>query len=228
VHDEVRGRQPLVDLLDDVHREHVPVRLAGELVGPVARADGDRQSIHPGPLDELDRLVRVRKVDLTGADPVLDATEGAELSLDRYPNLVGHLDNLARDAHVVLEVRWRLAVVHQGAVHHHAREAQVYGALAGLGRVAVVLVQRHGDLGVDLRRRLHEVVEEAVVGVLPRAPGSLDDDRRLGLPGRLHDRLYLLQVVDVERPDAVVALCGLVEKLTHRYQCHPGPSPLTC
>src|SRR5215212_5415896 len=36
----------------------------------------------------------------------------------------------------------------------------------------------------------------------------------------LHDCLYLLQVVDVERPDAVPALSRLVQKLAHRNQCH--------
>src|SRR3712207_9536023 len=64
-----------------------------------------------------------------------------------------------------------------------------YGALAGLRRVAVILVQGNGYLRVDLRRGLHEMVEEAVVGVLARAARGLDDDRSLGLARSLHNRL---------------------------------------
>src|SRR5437588_689593 len=81
----------------------------------------------------------------------------------------GVLDDLACDADVVLEVRRRLAVGEQRPVHHHTREAQLDGADARLGAVAMVLVQGHGDLRIQLLRRLHEMEEEAVVGVGTRA-----------------------------------------------------------
>ena len=41
-----------------------------------------------------------------------------------------------------------------------------------------------------------------------------------GLAGRLHDRLDLLHVVDVERADAVAAGGGLVEELAHGDERH--------
>jgi hypothetical protein len=89
----------------------------------VARPDGDRQRVHPRPLHELDSLVRVGQMNLAGPDAVFYAPQGPELALDGDADLVGHLDHLARDAHVVLEIGWRLAVVHQRPVHHHAGEA---------------------------------------------------------------------------------------------------------
>ena len=57
--------------------------------------------------------------------------------------------------------------------------------------------------------------EVAVLGEGARAAAGLDDDRRLGLLGRLHDGLNLFHVVDVEGADAVSALGGLVEELPH-------------
>src|SRR5918998_6806942 len=90
----------------------------------------------------------------------------------------------------------------------------------------MVLVQGNGDLGVYLRRGLHEMVQKAVVGVLARASRSLDDDGRPGLPRGLHDRLYLLQVVDVERPYAVAPLRRFVQKLAHCNQCHVSHPPI--
>ena len=83
VHDEVGRRELLVDLLDHVHREHRAVGLARELVGAVARADGDRERVDAGLLDELDRLVGVGQVDLARADAVLDPAQRPELALDR-------------------------------------------------------------------------------------------------------------------------------------------------
>src|SRR5215217_5569896 len=143
----------------------------------MAGADGHRQGVYARALDELHRLVGVGEVNLSASHVVLDATSSTELALDRDAPLVRHLDDLPRYAHVVLEVGWSLGVFHQGTVHHDTREAEVYGAVAGLGRGAVVLVQSNRYLRIDLRCRLHEVVEEAVVGVLARSPGGLDDDR---------------------------------------------------
>ena len=48
-----------VDLLDHVHGEDVAVGLAGELVGAVAGAAGDRQRVDLGARDEVDGLVGI-------------------------------------------------------------------------------------------------------------------------------------------------------------------------
>jgi hypothetical protein len=91
----------------------------------------------------------------------------------------------------------------------------------------MVLVQGNGDLGVYLRRSLHEMVQEAVVGVLARSARSLDDYGRPCLPRGLHDGLYLLEVVDVERPYAVTPVRCFVQKLAHRNQCHVSYPPIS-
>src|SRR5687768_2213004 len=91
----------------------------------------------------------------------------------------------------------------------------------------MVLVQRNGDLRVYLRSSLHKMIEKTVIGVLARPPRGLDDNGRLRLARGLHDRLYLLQVVDVERPDAITTLRRLVQKLAHRNQCHVGNPPVS-
>ena len=90
----MRLGQLLVDLLDQVHREHVAVGLGRELVRAVARADRDRERVDAGLLDEVDRLVGVGEVHLAGAVAVLDAAERAELALDADALRVRRLDDL--------------------------------------------------------------------------------------------------------------------------------------
>jgi hypothetical protein len=85
---------------------------------------------------------------------------------------------------------------------------------------SIAEMQVAGDLGVELDRRLHEVPEEAVVRVCARTARRLHDHRRARVPRRLHDRLDLLHVVDVERADAVAAGGGLVEELAHGDERH--------
>ncbi len=177
VHDDVRVGQAAVDVLDDLHVEDVAVGLARELVGTVARADRDGEGVDARALDELLRLRGVGEVDLTGADAVLDAAERPQLALDGHAALVGVVDDLLRDGDVVLEAQRRLGVFGERAVHHDAREAELDRADAGVGRVAVVLMQRDGDVRVGLGGGEHQVVEEAVPGVLARAVGGLDDHR---------------------------------------------------
>ena len=60
VHHQVGVGQAAVDLLDHVHRQHVAVRLAGELVGAVAGAHGDGQRVDLGRLRRSPRPGRDR------------------------------------------------------------------------------------------------------------------------------------------------------------------------
>jgi hypothetical protein len=64
---------------------------------------------------------------------------------------------------------------------------------------------------IQLGRGQHQVPQVSVLRILPGAAGGLDDDRRIGLAGRLHDRLDLLHVVDVEGGHAVVVFGGMIE-----------------
>lgn len=74
----------------------------------------------------------------------------------------------------------------------------------------MIQVQRHRDLRIQLGGRQHQVIQETILAVGARAARGLDDHRRLGLAGRLHDGLDLLHVVDVEGANAVAFLGGLI------------------
>ena len=82
--------------------------------------------------------------------------------------------------------------------------------------VAVVQVQHRGNLGIEFGGRHHQVIQEPVLRIGARAAAGLNDHRRLGFAGRLHDRLDLFHVVDVECANAVAALGCFVEELPHR------------
>ncbi len=58
MHDQVHLGQLLVNFLDNVHRQDFTIRFATELVGavPVHR---DRERVHPGAGNEIDRLVGI-------------------------------------------------------------------------------------------------------------------------------------------------------------------------
>ena len=221
-----------MDLLDPLHRQHVAVGLAGELVGPVARADRHGERIDARRRHEPRRLVGVGEQLIVrelagGAVAVFGLTlaalqrpQAAELALHRHALPVGERDDLLGDLHVVVEVGRALAVFLERAVHHHAREAVVDRALAGDGRVAVVLVHGDRNARVELGRGEHQVAEVVVLAVAAGAPRGLHDHRRIGLLRRLHDRLDLLHVVDVERREAVGVFGGVVEQDPHGDEGH--------
>ena len=77
-----------------------------------------------------------------------------------------------------------------------------------------------GISGYSFGGRQHQVMQVPVLRVGARAAAGLDDHGRLGFARRLHDRLDLLHVVDVERANAVTALGRLVQKLPHRDHWH--------
>jgi hypothetical protein len=160
---------------------------------------------------------------------VSSAAQAAQLALDRHAQLVGHVDHLARHVHVVVVAGDGLAVGLQRAVHHHRAEAQVDGALADVGVLAVVLVHDQRDVRVHLDGGLDQVLDEGLAGVLAGAGAGLQDHRRAGFLGGLHDGLDLFQVVDVEGRNAVAVFGGVVQQLAHRDECHEAPAlwPMT-
>ena len=76
----------------------------------------------------------------------------------------------------------------------------------------MVLVHGDRDLRIELGGGEHQVPQVVVLRVGPGAARGLHDDRRIGLLGRLHDRLDLLHVVDVERGQAVVVFGGMIQQ----------------
>src|SRR5690606_19877361 len=144
-----------------------------------------------------------------------ERTQTTELPFDRHAQLVGHFDHTAGDFDVVFVIGNGLAVFHQRTVHHDAGETQVDGALADGGRLTVVLVHDHGNVGVGLDGGLDQVLEKTFTGVLAGACGGLHDDRAVGFCRRFHDGLDLLQVVDIECRNAVAVFGCVIQQLTH-------------
>ncbi|MGY3412048.1 hypothetical protein ACVWZV_008161 [Bradyrhizobium sp. GM5.1] len=85
---------------------------------------------------------------------------------------------------------------------------------AGRLVIAMVLVQAERDVWIGPLQRIDHVREHEVAGIAARAARSLDDDGRVDLGRRLHDRDALLHVVDVERRHRVAVTGGVVEQLT--------------
>ena len=96
------------------------------------------------------------------------------------------------------------------AVDHHGGEAAVDATLADVKPVTVVKVQADGQACLN-DRRLHELHQISMVGVLARAGGNLKDQRCVELLRRLGDALNDLHVVDVERADGITALIRFFE-----------------
>ncbi len=221
-----------MDFLDAVDRQDVAGGLAGELVGAVRGADGDRQGVQLGGLDEVGSLLGIGQqhgvVQLAfGADAVffagfagLERAQAAEFAFHGHADGVRQLHHLAGHVDVVLVVGRSLAVFTQRAIHHHRGEAQVDGGLADRRRLAVILVHHHRDMRVGFHRGFDQVAQEVLAGILARACGGLHDHRRIDFVGGLHDGLYLFQVVHVEGGQRVAVFGGVVEQLAHRYEWH--------
>ena len=205
-----------------------PGRLARELVGAVRGADRDRQRIELRIAHEVGRLVGIGEQHLArhrafGAVAVflvalhrLERAEAAQLALDGDADRVRHADDLARHVEVVVVARDRLAVGHQRAVHHHAGEAELHRRRADVGRLAVILVHDDGNVRIALDCGFDQVPQEGFARIFARTGGRLHDHRAVGLGRGRHDRLHLLQIVDVEGGQAVLVIGGVVQQLAHR------------
>ncbi len=215
-HDRKAGNAAL-DLFEDIEAQRRRLLAFGhlELVGAVAGADGDRQRIDAGLLDELFHLLRLGVGRLLGLDLVLDAGQNTELALDGDVELAGVFDDLPRQGDVLLEGVMR-------AVDHDRGEPRVDARLAQLEGVAVVEVQDDGDLRAHLPGHLHgahrHVAQHRLVGVVAGALAHLDDDRRVRLGAGGHDRLELLEVVEVVGRNGVAAVDGFLKQFTAVHQ----------
>ncbi len=168
----------------------------------------------------VDILAISRVKEIHARIPGFEVAQAAQFTFDRDAHLVRHVHHLARHFDVVVEGRRGLAVFHQRAVHHHRAKAQVDGALAHLGRSAVVLVHDEGNVGESLDRRLDQVLDEGLARVLARASAGLQDDGSAHFVRSRHHGLHLLQVVDVEGRDAIAVGSGMVEQFAHRNEGH--------
>ena len=178
-------------------------------VDAVSRADGRREAVDAGRLEEGHRLVDgVDLALLVRADAVLDAPDALDLALHVRavpPGLGHHLDRLAG----VLVHRQRRPV------EEHRVPPGVQAGGDHLALRAVVEVQRHGDAR-RLRQRPEEPVEDLGAHRLHRLDRGLDDERRADLLGRRDHGVEGEIVDDVERRHAVSLGEGAVEDLLER------------
>ena len=84
----------------------------------------------------------------------------------------------------------------------------------------MILVHHDGNAGVAFHRGLDQVLEEMLSRVFAGAGAGLHDHGGAGFFSRLHDGLDLFQVIYVECWNGVVVNRSVVQKLTHRNECH--------
>jgi len=205
-------------LFDGFEPFQIQMLLAFKFVGAMRVADGHGERVAAGFLDKSHRFVRVRVMAgfRVGAASFtfieLRAHEVAEFGFHHAIVFVRVLHDLFCDFNVFLE---RLVA----RVNHHAGKPFINAILAQLERVAVVEMHRNRD-GGQADSRLDEFLKINRIGVLARALGNLEDQRRLFLLARLDDGLNELHVVDVERAESVFALQRLRKKFSGVCQWH--------
>ena len=84
----------------------------------------------------------------------------------------------------------------------------------------MILVHHHGNVQIAFDRGLDQVAQEDFPRVFSRTCRGLHDHRAVGFGRRVHDRLHLFQVVDVERGQTVAVHGGMVQQLAHGDECH--------
>ena len=232
MHHDMCVGQGGVDFLDAVDTQHIACGRAGEFVGAVAGADGNRQRIHAGVVHETNRILHTGKHLVVGefacrAHAVFFArfagfqvAQHADFAFYRHTAGMGKIHHGTGNVHIVFVRRRGFTVGQQRAVHHHGRETELDGALAHIGRSAMVLVHHHGNMRKLFHRRQNQMAQKGCAGIFARTGRCLHDYGRIDLVGRLHNRTHLFEVVDVEGGQAVAMLGGMVEQLAHGYESH--------
>lgn len=223
VHHEVGVGDTRVNFLDAADRQRIACGRLGEFVGAMRSANGDRQCIHLGQLHEFCSFVRVGQQLVVSqlafgtvavfffAVAGFQRTQTAQFAFDRNADSVRHFHDATADVDVVVERCGRLAVGHERTVHHHAGEAGLDGVDTDCRRCAVVLVHDDGDMRIHFHCRFDQVAQERLTGILTRTGGTLHDYGAVAFVSRFHDRLDLLQIIDVESGQAVAVLCRVIE-----------------
>ena len=74
----------------------------------------------------------------------------------------------------------------------------------------MVLVHYHRDIWVGFNSRQDQVAQEIFTCILAGTAGGLQNYWAIGFMGCLHDRLHLLQIVHIERWDAVAIFSSVI------------------
>ena len=158
VHHDVGVGQGLVNFFDAVDAQYVAGGRTGEFVCAVAGADGDGKCVHAGVFNKAhgifdagEHLIvrefacRAYAVFFAGFAG-FEVAQDADFAFDGHAAGVGEVNDGTGGVDVVFIGGRGFAVFEQRAVHHDGGEAQLDGALAHVGRCAVVLVHDDGDV----------------------------------------------------------------------------------
>ena len=152
-------------------------------------------------------------------DLVLNAGQGAELSLNHDAVVMCIFHNLLGQGDVLIKGLG-------GGIDHDGGEAAVDAGFAQLEGIAVVQVQRDGDLGVLFDRGLNQLDQIGVVGVSAGTLGNLQNNRALQLTGSFRDALDDLHVIDIESANGIAAVVGLFKHFFCGDKWHNSYSPI--
>ena len=177
----------------------------------MAGTDSDGEGIHAAFLDKFLNLIRIRQVFadviISHSDHVLlDAAQLAQFRLDDHVSGVRVFDDFPGDFDILLERPVR-------GVDHDRCEAVVNKLLARLECVAVVQVDRDGNVRIFLDDHIDYRPEIAVFGIGASAPGNLQNQRSLLFGNRTDDALGDFHVIDIERANRIAVLIRHLEHL---------------
>ena len=218
-----------MNFFDALNRENFTGGLTRELIGAVARADGNCQSVKLRFAHELRGLIGVgeklfaRHGSVRAVTVFLVAfhgfqrTQAAEFAFDGHADAVGVFNHSAGDVNIVFVGGNCLAVAHERAVHHHGRKAHAHGDLADSRALTMVLVHAHRHIGPAFHSGFNDVAKESLTSILAGAGASLHDDRSADFGGSCHDGLNLFNVVDVEGGNAVTVFRCMIKQLAHAH-----------
>ena len=224
--------QGLVDFFDTVDAQHVACGRAGEFVRAVRSAHGNRQRVHAGVFhkahgifDAGEHLVVRQFAHRTDAVFLarfagFKVAQHSDFAFNRYAAGVGKPDDGAGNFGVVFVGRGRFAVFHQRTVHHYRRKTKLDGALAHVGRRAVVLVHDDRNVRKFFDGGQNQMTQKRRAGIFARTCGRLHDNGRVHRIGGFHNGAHLFEVVDVEGGQAIAVFGGMVEQLAHGDECH--------
>ena len=147
----------------------------------MARADRDGQSVNLCFFHELSGLIRIGQQLVACHFSVGTVTvffvafhgfqraQAAEFAFNGDTDFVSHVNDFFGDVNVVVERRDRLAVAHEGSVHHHGRESEIDGALADRRALTVVLMHTDRNMRIGFNSSLNQVLQENFTGILTSA-----------------------------------------------------------
>ena len=141
---------------------------------------------------------------------ILNAGQGAQLSLDNNAVCMRVFNNLLGQSNVLLKRLGR-------SVDHNRGEAAVDTALANFKGITVIQMESNRDIRAVLNRSLNHLDQIIVVRISARALGYLQHNRSLLILASLGDTLDDFHVVYVESADCIAAVVCFLKHFGSSY-----------